>query len=374
VTPPGRLMGLASCLAVAATAHAAVNARLLRTPCAESTGARRHTVSILLPMRDEQDRVAECLRSLVAQNLQPFPEILVLDDQSRDGSVDVVRRAIGTDERIRLLGGTEVPAGWLGKPHACQQLADAADAASDVLVFVDADVRLAPDAVRAVLELIDRCDLDYASPYPRQQARSVAERLLQPLLQWSWLTFLPLRLAERTRRPSMAAANGQFLAVRRTAYDRAGGHRAVRADVLDDLALARTLHRNGARGGIVDGTRLATCRMYDGWSDLRTGYGKSLWSAAGSDVPSIALIAVLVLVYVLPAVAMVRGSRLGAVGYLAGVAGRVVAARRCGGRAWPDSLAHPASIIALAWLTAASVLAHRRGELYWKGRPVEVRR
>src|SRR6185436_11595038 len=135
--------------------------------------------------------------------------------------------------------------------------ADAADPAADVLVFLDADVRLRPGAIAATVALLGERDL--VCPYPRQVAGTAAERLVQPLLQWSWLTFLPLRLAERSPRPSLSAANGQLLAVRRAAYERAGG-----------------------RGGVADGTALADCRMYAGWPELRDGYTKSLWAAFGS--------------------------------------------------------------------------------------------
>src|SRR5205823_5077477 len=158
---------------------------------------------------------------------------------------------------------------------------------------VDADVVLAPHAVAAAVHLLDAAGLDLVSPYPRQRAETSSERLVQPLLQWSWLTFLPLRWAERSRRPSLAAANGQFLAVRRSAYRRAGGHAAVRAEVLDDLALLRAIKRRGGRGGVVDGTALADCRMYRGWSELRDGYSKSLWSAFRSPVRATAVGALL---------------------------------------------------------------------------------
>jgi len=241
-----------------------------------------------------------------------------------------------------------------------------------VLVFVDADVVLAPHAVASTAALLDASGLDLASPYPRQLAETPAERLVQPLLQWSWLTTLPLTAAERSPRESLTAANGQLLAVRRDAYDHAGGHGAVRSAVLDDVALLRAVKRSGGRGVVVDGTHLATCRMYDGWDDLRAGYTKSLWSAFGSPAGAAAAMGALSLLYVLPAAAALRGSRVGAAGYAAGVLGRVLVARRVGGRVWPDSLAHPASIAALGWLTAASWRGKRSGSLSWKGRPIEA--
>ena len=331
--------------------HAAVNARLLRVPAARPLSMR---TSVLLPVRDEAHRVGLCLDALLRND---FDELLVLDDGSTDGTADLVRRSAGHDPRVRVLAGAPLPAGWLGKPHACQQLADAAT--GDALVFVDADVVLTPSAVAATVALLG--GLDLVSPYPRQEAPG-ATRLVQPLLQWSWLTFLPLRLAERSPRRSLSAANGQLLAVRRSTYDRAGGHRAVRDQVVEDVALMRAVKAVGGVGGIVDGTALATTRMYESWDELVAGYTKSGW-----NVP-LPVAALLGLLYVVPPVAAVRGSRAAALAYAAGVSGRVVTARRTGGRAWPDALAHPASVALMCWLTGRSHLARRRGTLEWKGR------
>jgi hypothetical protein len=355
------------------TLHTVVNARLLRRP-PPNPPPPDEAVSVLLPLRDEAHRVRPCLNALLTalDGCGNRVELVVLDDESTDGTGSVVRQVTGRDPRVRLLRGSPRRAGWLGKPWACAQLAEAAQPDSSVLVFVDADVVLAPHALAATVAQLRSARLDLVSPYPRQLTATVAERLVQPILQWSWLTTLPLRLAERSRRPSTSAANGQLLAVDRAAYRRAGGHAAVRDAVLDDLALLRAVKASGGRGGVTDGTDLAACRMYDGWPALRDGYTKSLWAALGSPTGAVATTGVLSALYVWPAVAAALGSRAGAVGYAAGVAGRVVAARRTGGRVWPDALAHPASVALLGYLTARSWAGRRRGTLRWKGRPVET--
>ncbi len=312
-------------------------------------------MSVLIPARDEAAAIGACLDSI-----DRGCEVLVLDDGSSD---DTAARAAAHGARV--LPGAPLAPGWLGKPHACAQLAAAAT--GEVFVFLDADVHLSPGAVDAAVALLEASGLDLVSPHPRQEVATVAERLVQPLLQWSILTFLPLRLAERSPRPSLAAANGQFLVVRRAAYERAGGH--VPDAVLDDLALLRAIKRTGGRGALVDGTDLASCRMYAGWAELRDGYSKSLWSAFGSPVESAAVLGALVLAYVVPPIAAMRGSRAGAVGYAAAVLGRVITARRTGGRA-ADAPWHPVSIVLLGYLTARSHVLHRRGELRWKGRPI----
>ena len=353
-------------LALGLTAHTAANLRHLRRPATVPVSPDLRT-SVLLPLRNEAHRVVPCLQALMGQKDEDV-EYLVLDDRSEDETAAVVRQTVGADPRFRLLNGQPPPPGWLGKTWACQQLAEAADPASSLLLFVDADVVLAPHAIAATTQLLADSALDLISPYPKQRADTVAERLVQPLLQWSWLTTLPLRTAERSPRESLAAANGQLLAVTRTAYAEAGGHAAVRAEVLDDVALLRAVKRTGGRGGVVDGTTIATCRMYTGWADLRDGYTKSLWSAFRSPAGAAAVIGVLGLAYVAPAVAALTGSRVGLVGYAAGVAGRALVAERVEGRVWPDSLAHPVSISLLGYLTGLSWLRRRQGRLQWKGR------
>lgn len=355
-------------LAVAGTVHAAWNLRRLRVPPSDPPPVGER-VAVLLPVRDEAGRVEPCLRSLLAQAGVRDLTVTVLDDGSTDGTLDVVRRVAGADPRVRVLTGAPLPDGWWGKPWACAQLADAAPDAT-VLVFVDADVVLAPHAVASSVALLRRAALDLVSPFPRQVAGTAAERLVQPLLQWSWLTMLPLRLAERSPRESLAAATGQLLVVDAGAYRRAGGHASVRTEMLEDIGLLRAVKRSGGRGTVVDGTDLATCRMYDGWPALREGYTKSLWSAFGSPVGAVAVVGGLGLAYVLPAAAALRGSRVGLLGYAAGVAGRVLVGRRVGSATWPDALAHPASVAAFGWLTARSLAGHRRGTLSVRGRPL----
>ncbi len=300
----------------------------------------------------------------------PGLTVYVLDDGSTDGTADVVRAVAG--DKVRLLTGAPLPAGWLGKPHACQQLAEAA-ADADVLSFVDADVVLAPHAIAAATGLLREIDATLLSPYP---AITGAGRLVQPLLQWSWLTFLPLRAMERSPRPALAAAGGQWLLVDREGYHRAGGHAAVRAEVLEDIALARAVKRSGGRIALADGSRAAICHMYRSWPDLIAGYTKSLWSSFGAAPAAAIVVVTLLILYAAPPAAALILAATGATtaasialaAYLLAVAGRVAAARATGGRAWPDPLAHPVSIAVFAWLVARSFHLRRRGRLTWRGR------
>jgi hypothetical protein len=377
-------VGAAVAVAVGLLAvHTVVNALLLRRP-APRPSVVDVTVSALLPLRDEAHRVRPCLEALLAQESVPRLEIVVLDDGSGDGTAEIVRATAGG--RVRLLTGAPPPDGWLGKPWACRQLAAAA--AGEVLVFLDADVILAPHAVAAAVGLLGTAPpaappaghrsgsgprgFDLVCPYPRMVAGSPGERLVQPLLQWLWLTFLPLRAMERSARPSLAAAGGQLLVARRAGYERAGGHAAVRDKVLEDIELARAVKRAGGRIALADGSGIATCRMYESWSGLRDGYGKSLWASFGSPAGAVAAMLALAVLYLLPVALIPVAPWAGLAGYLLGVLGRITTARATGGRVLPDALAHPVSIALFGYLVARSYRLHRKGLLSWKGRRVDT--
>ena len=355
--------------------HSVVNWRLLRKPTRTPVEpGLRPSVSVLIPARDEADRLGPTLEAVLQQHGVEM-EVLVLDDGSTDDTAVLARGLADGDRRFTLLTGAALAPGWLGKPHACQQLAQAAT--GEVLVFLDADVVLQPDALARCVDMLTDGGVDMLSPYPRQEVHGPAERLVQPLLQWSWLTFLPLRLAERSTSPSMTAGNGQLLVCRADSYRAAGGHTAVRQEVIEDVALARAFKAAGLIVAMADGTTLATCRMYHGWAQLREGYAKSLWDAFGGPVGAAATMAVLSLLYVVPPAAFLVGLVLrrrglvaaGGAGYAAATAGRAFTASRTGGRV-TDAPSHPVSVLVLAWLTQESWRRRRLGALSWKGRPV----
>ncbi|NEW41702.1 glycosyltransferase family 2 protein [Nocardia cyriacigeorgica] len=334
-------------------------------------------VAVCVPARDEAQRLPELIADLRAQTGVPGLRVLILDDGSTDGTYEAALRATDGDPRFTVLRCHDEPApGWTGKAATCDRLAAAADA--EVLVFVDADVRLAPTAIAAAVTELRARQMALVSPWPRQRAVSSAERLVQPLLCWSWATTLPVSVADRGTRPSMAVACGQFLVFDARSYRAIGGHAAVAGSVTEDLDIARTLRRYGMRTAVVASGRLASTRMYRDAAELEAGYTRWLWSAyGGSAAGGLAVGAVAALAYWLPPLAAVAGRgdirRIGLVGYTAAVTGRVLT--RCletGGAPRGDdvvaSLAHPLSVAAYLYLWARSRRARRHRTLAWKGR------
>lgn len=332
------------------------------------TAPVREPVSVLLPARNEADRIGPTLRSLLAQTHVDDLEILVLDDCSTDGTAEVVHEIAGRDPRVRVLHGNELPEGWIGKNHACAQLAAAAR--GSVLVFVDADVLFEPTAVAAAVTMLRDRELDLLSPFPRQLAHTLPERLYQPLNLWVWILSAPVLDKRGAAEPTSCQVNGQFVVVDRDAYDKVGGHTAIREAVVEDWALGAAFRAAGRRGGAVDGSRLAACRMYAGWADLHAGYTRWIGLLVPSRTKFAVTLAALGTTYLLPPVAALRGSRVGLLGYAAAVAGRAIAARRFGERAFPDAAAHPISIAMVCAFVTDSRRRRARGRAVWKDRPV----
>ncbi|MBF6414702.1 glycosyltransferase family 2 protein [Nocardia cyriacigeorgica] len=338
------------------------------------------TVAVCVPAREEAERLPLLVADLRAQTGVPGLRVLILDDGSTDGTETAARQAAGDDPRITVLRCDDEPErGWTGKTAACARLAEAARATgATVLVFVDADVRLEPPAIAAAVTELRARRFALVSPWPRQLALSPAEHLVQPLLCWSWATTLPVALADRGTRPSMAVACGQFLVFDAAAYGAIGGHAAVAGSVTEDLDIARVLRRHGSRTAVVAGGSMARTRMYRDAAELEAGYSRWLWSAyGGSAAGGLAVGAIAALAYWLPPLAAIGGRgrvrRMGLLGYAAAVAGRIVA-RYLESAASPVRddviavLAHPLSVAAYFYLWARSHRARRHHALMWKGR------
>jgi glycosyltransferase involved in cell wall biosynthesis len=318
----------------------------------------RPATSVLVPARDEAHRLPAALAALRAQEAA---EILVLDDESADDTASVVERAAAADQRVRLLRGTPVPAGWTGKNWACQQLADAAR--GELLVFCDADVSLAPGALDAIWSGMRRQRADVFSVFPRQRTVTPGERLLVPLIDEVLLAFLPHVLL-RLPVTGAATANGQLLAFRRAAYRTLGGHASVAGKLVEDVAMARRVRAVGWPLGLALGGDLVSARMYRGYRESVRGFGKSLREAhGGSDVALAGALGWHILAYTVPWMLARHNWTWRVIGAL-GLAQRLLVNLKTGRRAPAEAALVPVTPLAAL---PAYVLAFRRAAT-WKSR------
>jgi glycosyltransferase involved in cell wall biosynthesis len=257
------------------------NLFLYREPPNAAPGAHE-SVSVLIPARNEERSIAAAVNSVLASVDIDF-EVIVLDDASVDRTSEIVADIAARDGRVRVEPAPPLPAGWNGKQHACYVLASLAR--YDTFCFLDADVRLQPEALSRMCSFLSTSRSDLVSGFPFQETESFLEWLLLPLIHFVLLAYLPIagmRLFPRV--PGFAAGCGQFLMVRREGYRRSGGHANIRTTMHDGLLLPQLLRKHGFRTDIADMTKLATCRMYHNAREVWNGLAKN--ATEGLAAPS----------------------------------------------------------------------------------------
>ena len=327
------------------------------------------SVSILIPARNEEANIATAVNSALAQQRIHNLNVIVLDDHSTDDTLAIVQGI--HDSRLRIIASTDdPPVGWLGKAWACHRLAEQAKA-SDILVFIDADVDLQPDAVCSAIQSLLHYKLDLVSPFPRQETSGSLSRLIQPMLSWSWLASVPLLIARTLTLPLLAVANGQFIVCTRSAYEQVGGHAAVKDCVIEDIELARVFSRRKFRTSVTDGSNLASCLMYRTNAELINGYSKNAWAAFNGILGTLAVNILMAFVFLLPVVGLLTQHwNIALIALGATVVSRYLAARVTHSRMWPDIVLHPVAVVAFIALNIVSWYRHLAGTNVWKDRKV----
>jgi chlorobactene glucosyltransferase len=252
------------------------NQRTLRRVNDYCLPARLPRVSVLVPARNEEANIGPCVTSLLSQDYPEF-QVIVLDDDSSDGTGQVLAVLAQKDRRLRAIKGTALPDGWLGKPWACHQLWQASD--GELLLFTDADTRHAPQSVRDAVAALSAEGADLLCAIPHQYVGSWAEKLLVPLIPWSIFSFVPLVLVHRRDLRVPSAAVGQFMLFRRQAYEDIGGHAAVREHAAEDLALGRRVKAARLSLRLADGGQRICVRMYRNSREACEGFSKNLFAA-----------------------------------------------------------------------------------------------
>lgn len=236
-------------------------------------------VSILVPARNEEANITDCIRSLLSQDYPEY-EVVVLDDNSTDRTLELVQQLAASDSRLRVIAGQPLPAGWIGKSWACHQLAQ--QATGEILLFTDVDTRHAPNTLRDTVAALLAQKAALLSLIPYEEAVTWSERVTVPFFSsFSIFGLLPLFLAYRIHSPFFSAANGQFMMFRREAYQQIGGHYAVRNHAIEDLALVREVATHKLRWRLMNGGWHVRCRMYRDYRSVLEGFSKNLF--AGFD-------------------------------------------------------------------------------------------
>jgi glycosyltransferase involved in cell wall biosynthesis len=244
-------------------------------------GASPPRVTAIIPAKDEQNVIRTCLESVCAQSY-PNLDILVVDDRSADGTPGIVRAIAAGDPRVRLRTIAELPPGWTGKTHALHVAQ--AEATGEWLWFLDADTRHEPDSLSIVMEYARRHGAAMASLLPEMRCETFWERAVQPLMGIVLMRSYPLFRVNRDG-SGPGFANGQYILVRRDAYDAIGGHDAVRHRFLEDIALAKRIKAAGYPIRVAVGTEISSTRMYTSLGQIVRGWSRILYDGLDRNVP-----------------------------------------------------------------------------------------
>ncbi|MEX2181580.1 MAG: glycosyltransferase [Gemmatimonadaceae bacterium] len=339
-------------------------------------------VSVVIPARNEAHNIERCLRSVLATTY-PAVEVFVVDDHSTDGTGAIARRIAAEDpgRRVRVLDAPPLPNEWFGKQWACHTAA--MQARGTLLCFTDADTTHGADLLARSVNALRARDAALFSVVGRQEMVTFWEKVVQPFVFAILMSHTGnLEAMSRSLKPRRKFANGQFLLMRRDAYDQVGGHEGVRQHVAEDLMLAQRLARQGLAAHMVLGRDAMSTRMYRSLGEIRRGWGKNVY-AAGRDVLPVGPVTSRILPFIFPLPALV--SLVPTVALILGLTGVAGAATLWFGIVssaaylvfWVGTyhyarlnplwaLSHPLGALVFAWILAEA--AWRGSRVSWKGR------
>ncbi|MGB8476888.1 MAG: glycosyltransferase [Candidatus Acidiferrum sp.] len=328
-------------------------------------------ISAIIPARDEEAVIASCVESLA---LQPeIAEILVVNDQSTDKTSELVRSLMVKIPHLRLLETHEVPPGWVGKNHAV--FLGAKEAKSPWLLFTDADAELQPGATARALQLAQDNGAALISFSPEQITRSWYEKSLIPFVYNRLAKHFSYEAVNNPASPA-AAANGQFLMIQRAAYDSIGGHAAVAADILEDVALAKRAKAAGFRLWFGSGQGIVRVRMYRSFAAMWQGWKKNLYLLIGGTPPAVyreleATIPWIPLVIILVGIKVPFLTFLGVIFLLMR---EFIYGTELKRNQFPPKLIiyYVPAVVLYVSVLWASYRSHAKGKVEWKGREVPV--
>ena len=332
-------------------------------------------VSVLIPARNEEDRIRPGLEAILRQDYGNY-EVVVLDDNSTDGTWGILEESKRTSDRLRLAKGRPLPEGWNGKPYALHQLIG--EARGDILLFMDADMTPSPGFVGWSVAQLERLGADSFSGYPRHTCATRGEYAIVPIIYLVTIALLPVSLILRSRWRHIAHAMGQVICFRREVLEAIGGYESVRQSINEDVQISRAVKARGFRHAFLDVKDHLRGNMYNGMGHMLEGLERVLFEYFDRKVYPLAVMSVFLLaVFVAPAPVLAAALAAGwaGIGWAALGYGLIFAAwalalwdRRM---PWWSPPVFPFTFGVIIWLAWRAIVNNLSGKAYqWKGRSI----
>jgi glycosyltransferase involved in cell wall biosynthesis len=323
-------------------------------------------VSILIPVRDEQDTIVELLQSIQKQDY-PNYEVILLDDQSADNTLKICADFSLTDSRFRIIKGNTLPKGWLGKNYACHQLAS--QAKGQYLMFVDADERIYDGLINSSVHRMNANNLSLLSLFTNQVTVTIGEKLVVPLMHFILLNLLPVRLVLLVKNASVAAASGQFMFFKADDYRSNNWHQLVKDKIVEDVEIMRQVKANKLNGETLLANGMISCRMYTGFEECLDGFSKNFLAAFNYSIPGFLLF---LLLLIGGPMLIIITANFPLMFFTAGliVLTRIMVSLSSGQNAFYNVILHPLQMVSLVIISFMAIQKHLTKTNIWKGRRV----
>ena len=326
------------------------------------------SVSILLAGRDEAEKMPEAIATMLALDY-PRYEVIAVDDRSEDSTGAILEAAAKKEVRLKPVRIDSLPAGWLGKPHALEKAYE--HSTGEWLVFTDADVHFRPDLLRRAIGLAGAANWDHLTLLAQPKLYTFGEKVA---LMFFGTCFLLGTRPWRANDPKSRGYTGigAFQLVRRSAYERAGTHRRLAMEVIDDIKLGKIIKDAGFRSGVARGEDWVSVHWHAGLGNLVRGTTKNFFAATGFKLRILAMQFFGTLaMFVLPVAALpfVRGWAL-TFAAIAAVLALIIAtgAAKGVGASPAYGLAYPIGALIICWmLLRSTVVTLWQGGVTWRG-------
>jgi glycosyltransferase involved in cell wall biosynthesis len=323
-------------------------------------------VSILIPVRNEQNNILTLLQSIKEQDYQNY-EVIILDDDSTDQTFDICRKFADKHSNFSIVKGDTLPRNWLGKNYACYQLA--AQARGNYFLFIDADEQINTGLINSAIHRMHTNKLSLLSLFANQQMQTIGELLVVPLMHYILLNLLPLRLIYLVKNYNVAAASGQFMLFSADAYRKHQWHEQVKHKVVEDVEIMRLVKAAGLNGESLLANGMISCRMYTSYGEAINGFSKNFLAAFNYNI--LWFLIYIVLIIGGPMIILMT-LNLSLVLFMVGLIllTRAMISLSTGQNAWHNIILHPAQMFSLALVAFLAIQRHLTKTMTWKGRKI----
>jgi chlorobactene glucosyltransferase len=244
-------------------------------------------VSILIPARNEQDNIEQCLTSLFNQDYSHY-EVIVLNDHSTDRTAEILSDLKIKFADLKIINGEELPRDWIGKSFACHQLTKAAK--GEWLLFTDADTIHNSNSIRDGIEAALVRNADLLSVVPHQITKTFPEKLVIPILHFVTFSLLPFYFLEKKGYKQFTIAVGQYMLFKKTSLEKIGGYESVKNEMVEDVSMGKLIKKNRMQLIVLNGNEMVSCRMYRNFAQVWEGFSKNIYAGLGFSFITMTLI------------------------------------------------------------------------------------